>query len=150
MGPRKVRSSRSNGRYMTRRAQVLASELAHEPPPPSSVETPTSTDAKSPSHSRGLIGNGKSASVLRNRLQENHDLRFCPDGRLSVSYFSVNRYGEPGLQWAGMGVCASLPLRQDRSMFSPAGRIGNGKRPWDSPFSGISPANEILARYRLA
>jgi hypothetical protein len=57
------------------------------------------------------------------------------DGRLPVSYLSVNRYGEPGLQWAGIGVCASLPLRQDRSMFSPAGRIGNGKRPSIHPFA---------------
>lgn len=24
--------------------------------------------------------------------------------RLTGSYFSLNRYGEPGLQWAGMGV----------------------------------------------
>ena len=41
--------------------------------------------------------------------------------------FSDNRQGEPGLQWAGMGICASVPLRQNRSMFIPAGRIGNGK-----------------------
>jgi hypothetical protein len=51
--------------------------------------------------------------------------------RPSGSYVPVNRYSEPGLQWASMEVCASVPLRQDRSMFSPAGRIGNGKRDCD-------------------
>ena len=57
--------------------------------------------------------------------------------RLAVG-FSVNRQGEPSLQWARMGVCASVPLRQVQSMFSPADSIGNGKRPFRlEDFPGI-------------
>ena len=41
-----------------------------------------------------------------------------------------------GLQWACTGDCASLELSQDRSMFSPAGRIGNGKRRLDRKSDG--------------
>jgi hypothetical protein len=70
--------------------------------------------------------------------------------RLTDSYCSVNRYGEPGLQWAGMEVWASVPLRQDWSMFSPAGRIGNGKRPWSREISLYPSGPEIVALCRLS
>ena len=41
---------------MARRAQVSASELAYEPPPSGSVETPTPTDAKSQMHEARVWG----------------------------------------------------------------------------------------------
>jgi len=46
--------------------------------------------------------------------------------RLTGSCISVNRYGEPALQWAGTRVYTSAPVHQDRSMVIAAGRIGNG------------------------
>src|ERR1035438_9657451 len=43
--------------------------------------------------------------------------------------FPINRQGETSPQWVITRFCASVPLRQDRSKFSPVSRIGNGKRP---------------------
>jgi hypothetical protein len=50
--------------------------------------------------------------------------------RQTVSYPSVNSNREPGSQWTRMGKCACVPVRQGQWMFSTAGRIGIGKRPW--------------------
>jgi hypothetical protein len=69
--------------------------------------------------------------------------------RPSGSYVPVNRYSELGLQWAGMEAYASVPLRQDRSMFSPAGRIGNGKRRSRHFTPGLS-ATPTLGYFRVA
>ena len=46
-----------------------------------------------------------------------------------------------------MGECACVPVRQDRSMFSTAGRIGIGKRPC-RPGNCQFPQNRLVVRRR--